>query len=212
MKKFFTNVTFIGALMVAVWTNTVLAANTEGALTLIKDTTNKVLEVLKNEKDTLKSDPTRVYALADKIVLPHFDFERISKYALGKNWKQMNDKQLARFAKEFRDMLVRTYATALLTVAGDKVEVNYLPLRAEDGDKKVTVQTRVEYKGNKAAIDYKIYLNKSQKWQVYDVSAEGVSLVTNYRTEFNSDIQKIGVEALIQKIADSNEKARQGEK
>ena len=210
MRKFLTNLTFISALVVAVWTNTVFAASTEGALALIKDTTNKVLDVLKNEKDTLKSDPKRVYALADDIVLPHFDFERISKYALGKNWREMNPDQLKRFSKEFRDMLVRTYATALLTVSGDKVEVEYLPLRSEKGDKKVTVQTRVTYEGKKAAIDYKIYLNKSQKWQVYDVSAEGVSLVTNYRTEFNTDIQKIGVEALIKKIADNNKKAEQG--
>ena len=208
MRKFLTNLTFISALVVAVWTNTVFAASTEGALALIKDTTNKVLDVLKNEKDTLKSDPKRVYALADDIVLPHFDFERISKYALGKNWREMNPDQLKRFSKEFRDMLVRTYATALLTVSGDKVEVEYLPLRSEKGDKKVTVQTRVTYEGKKAAIDYKIYLNKSQKWQVYDVSAEGVSLVTNYRTEFNTDIQKIGVEALIKKIADNNKKSR----
>jgi len=211
MRKFFTNMTFMSALIVAVWTNTVLAADTEGAMALVKDTTNKVLDVLKDEKDTLKSDPTRVYALADEIVLPHFDFERISKYALGKNWSKMSDSQFKRFTKEFRDMLVRTYATALLKVSGDKVEVDYLPMRTEKGDKKVTVQTVVKYEGNQVSIDYKIYLD-SNKWQVYDVIAEGVSLVTNYRTEFNTDIQKIGAEALIQKIADSNEKARQGKK
>jgi len=211
MKKVFTSVSFMYALIFAVWANVALAANTEDAMALVKDTTNKVLEVLKNEKDTIKSDPTRVYSLADQIVLPHFDFERISKYALGKNWKQMSKDQLTRFTKEFRDMLVRTYATALLTVSGDQVEVEYLPMRTEEGDKKVTVQTIVKYEGNKVSIDYKIYFD-SKKWQVYDVIAEGVSLVTNYRTEFNTDIQKIGVEALIKKIADSNEKARKGEK
>jgi len=211
MRKFFTNMTFMGALIVAVWTNVVLAASTDGALALVKDTTNKVLDVLKNEKDTLKSDPTRVYALADEIVLPHFDFDRISKYALGKNWREMKPDQLTRFTKEFRDMLVRTYATALLKVSGDKVEVDYLPMRTEKDDKKVTVQTVVKYEGKQVSIDYKIYLDSS-KWQVYDVIAEGVSLVTNYRTEFNTDIQKIGAEALIQKIADSNEEARQGKK
>jgi phospholipid transport system substrate-binding protein len=211
MRKVFTNMVFIYALIVAIWANVSLAANTDGAMALVKETTGKVLKVLTDEKDKLKSDPSHVYQLADQIVLQHFDFERISKYAVGKNWKEMNADQQTRFIKEFRDMLVRTYATALIAVSEDKVEVEYLPLRTEEGDKKVTVQTIAKYEGKKVSIDYKIYFN-SQKWQVYDVIAEGVSLVTNYRTEFNTDIQKIGVDALIQKIADGNAKARQGGK
>jgi len=216
MRKFFTNMTFMSALIVAVWTNTALATDTNDPIpmALVKDITNKVLEVLKKEKGPQNND---TWKLIDQIMSPHFDFRRISKNVLrvrGKNWLDiMNDSQFKRFTKEFRDMLVRTYATALLKVSGDKVEVDYLPMRTEKDDKKATVQTIVKYRDERVSIDYKIDFNpKENKWQIYDLIIGGVILVTNYRAEFNASIQKIGAEALIQKIADSNEKAGQGQK
>ncbi|MEN9461604.1 MAG: hypothetical protein RIS84_1624 [Pseudomonadota bacterium] len=176
----------------------------EDAQTLVKETTDAMLDALTAEKNTIKSNPERVYALVDKIVLPHFDFERMSRFVLGQNWAQATPAQQGKFVQEFRRLLVRTYATALVETAGQAVEISYLPVREESGADRVTLQTQVKASGKQPiALDYSMYLLNGE-WKVYNISAGGVSLVTTYRTEFNNDISSGGMDKLIAKIAARN--------
>lgn len=176
----------------------------EDAQTLVKETTDAMLDALTAEKNTIKSNPERVYALVDKIVLPHFDFERMSRFVLGQNWAQATPAQQGKFVQEFRRLLVRTYATALVETAGQAVEISYLPVREESGADRVTLQTQVKASGKQPiALDYSMYLLNGA-WKVYNISAGGVSLVTTYRTEFNNDISSGGMDKLIAKIAARN--------
>lgn len=179
-------------------------ATPEDAQTLVKETTDAMLSALTAEKNTIKSNPERVYALVDKIVLPHFDFERMSRFVLGQNWAQATPAQQGKFVQEFRRLLVRTYATALVETAGQAVEISYLPVREESGADRVTLQTQVKASGKQPiALDYSMYLLNGA-WKVYNISAGGVSLVTTYRTEFNNDISSGGMDKLIAKIAARN--------
>lgn len=182
------------------------------AQALVKDTTDKMLSALRAEskKGNLKSNPHQVYQLVDQIVLPHFDFERMSMFVLGKNWKMASADQKKRFTKEFRDLLVRTYATALVESAVEGVKVEYLPIRANPGDNPITLKAKVHYNGKILNVDYGMY-EKGGVWKVWNISTEGVSLVENYRTEFNNDISKDGMDALIEKIAVRNQSDRKGQ-
>ncbi len=196
------------------WTFAVLltlssvAMASEEAKDMIQATTDKMMSALQAEQSSLESDPAKVYKLVDEIVLPNFDFERMSQLVLGKNWKKASDSQKTEFVSAFRDLLVRTYATAIAKAVLKEggVEVNYLPVNAEADAKWVTVKTLVQYQGENFAIDYNVYPEpSSQQWKVFNVVVEGISLVTNYRTEFNNDISSIGIEKLIEKIKSRNE-------
>ncbi len=180
------------------------------AQALVKNTTDEMLSALRAEKGNLKSNPSRVYQLVDRIVLPHFDFERMSMFVLGKNWKIASADQQKRFTKEFRDLLVRTYATALVESAVENVNVEYLPIRANPGDNRIILKAKVHYNGKVLNVDYGMY-EKGGVWKVWNISTEGVSLVENYRTEFNNDISKDGIDALIEKIAGRNQSDRKGQ-
>jgi len=190
MKYVVLRATFLGIFMLAalnVW-----AANIAEAQDLIEKTTDKVL-------DTLKNDSSQVYNLVDKLVLPHFDFTRMSRLVLGKNWKKAKKSQKRRFTKAFRGLLVRTYSSALLKATENVRKITYVTTKPK-GTEKAKVSAKVHQTGGKILkVDYAMRFKKS-KWKVYNITVAGVSLVRNYRSEFAQDFQTIGMEKLINKI------------
>jgi phospholipid transport system substrate-binding protein len=169
---------------------------------LVRDTSSRMLVALKTQKAQIEEDKSRIYALVSDIVLPYFDFRRMATWALGRYWRDANPDQQERFVVEFREMLVRTYGIALADYSDQKIV--YLPLRAEPGDRDVTVRTEIEQAGGPAIqITYSMYLT-TDGWKVYDVSINGVSLVTNYRTTFASIIRKDGMDSLIKQLQNRN--------
>lgn len=169
---------------------------------LVRDTSDRMLAVLQAQHDAIEADPARLYGLVDEIVLPHFDFERMSRWALGKHWRQADAQQQREFVNQFRTLLVRTYGTALLEYTGQ--QVNYLPVRISADGKDATVRTEVIKPGAPPIpINYSMYLG-NQGWKVYDVVIDGISLVSNYRTTFAAEIRNHGIDALIRRLADRN--------
>jgi phospholipid transport system substrate-binding protein len=177
---------------------------------LVKETSDKMLAALKQEKDNLKKEPARVYALVDEIVLPHFDFERMSKLVLAQNWKTATPEQQKRFAEEFRALIVRTYATSLIDYADEQVK--FLPVQSEAGANRVTVRTEVvkPATGSAIPINYEMY-QVGDTWKVFNVEVENVSLVLNYRTSFADQIQRDGLDKLIASLADKTTAANKPE-
>ena len=172
---------------------------------LVADTTQKITTALRNEQDKIKTDPNRLYEIVDKVVLPHFDFHRMSSWVLGKYWRKASPKEREQFTREFRTLLVRTYAKALNDNYDRKI--NMLPVHMKPGDDDVTIHTEVEQKaGFPIPIDYKMYI-KGNEWKVYDVSVDSVSLVANYRTSFAQEIRKDGLPKLIARLADRNKQS-----
>ncbi len=172
------------------------------ASALVKNTTDRMLAALKDRKAELDASPQIIYGLVDEIVLPHFDFERITGSAMGRYWRDASTEQRQALINAFRQMLVRTYARALLTYSGQ--EIRMLPLRPGKRPEQVTVRTQVnEAGGPDIPIDYQLYL-KDDAWKVFDISIDGVSLVANYRSSFAAQIRRNGINGLIQALEARN--------
>jgi len=185
----------------------VQAAST-GPDELIKQTSEQVLKTLSENKSLYKKQPEKILSLVNEIILPHLDFNAMSKLALGKNWRKANKIQRAQFVDAFKGMLIRTYSTALTEYTGQKIE--FLPYRPPaKGKITVTVKTRInQSNGPYIPIDYRLRI-KNDVWKVYDIKIDGISLVTNYRNTFSADIRRMGMDGLIEKLqAKKNAKAK----
>ena len=172
---------------------------------LVRETGEKVLSEVGARKADLEANPALIYPLVESTVLPHFDFRRMSQSALGRYWPDASDEQKTAVTNEFRELLVRTYATALLGYTGQKIQ--YLPVQYQPGDEKVMIPTRIAASDNAPPIpiNYRLQLTDA-KWMVYDVVIDGVSLITNYRSQFATEVRRNGIDGLISALADKNGK------
>lgn len=142
----------------------------------------------------------------DEVIYPQVDFNRLSALVLGRHWKEANKDQQERFKKEFKTLLVRTYSRAFIEFK--EWSVRFLPLHMNEGDKKLIVKTEVLQPGQQPiGVDYRMALTRDG-WKVYDITIEGVSLVTNYRNSFKTDIERTGsLEGVIDTLASRNAEA-----
>ena len=178
------------------------AAAQEAPDALVKRTTDEVLAIIKADKDLQSGNISKVVQLAEQKVLPHFDFERMTRLAVGRNWNQATPEQKQALTKEFRTMLVRTYSSSLSQYRNQTIEVK--PAKVGAGDKEATVRTAVIQQGGPPIpIDYAMEKMDSG-WKVYDVVIDGASLVTTYRGSFNEQVQRGGIDGLVKTLADRN--------
>lgn len=169
-------------------------------------TTNQILSEITAQNDELANSPDRFYQLLENIVLPQFDFVRISRLVLGKNWRRATRRERINFTREFREFLVRTYATALLNYRGQ--EIRYFPYRQLPEATKITIKTEVSENGAPPIpINYHLYRSKD-KWKIYDVVIDGVSLVSNYRSSFSAQIRRSSLSDLTVQLAERNRPQR----
>jgi phospholipid transport system substrate-binding protein len=185
---------------------TLSASQPEGARQLVEETSHKMLSILQEKQALIVEHPEEIYRLVDELVLPHFDFERMVRWTMARNWRDASASQRERLVEEFRSMLVRTYSTALNEYANAKIR--YLPLRSRSGDTEVTVRTEAEVAGGlPVPVDYSLYLNDNGAWKVFDVAIDGLSLITNYRSSFASEVRASGIDGLIEKLSARNRQA-----
>ena len=169
---------------------------------LVRTTTDEVLAIIKADKDLQSGNTRKIAELAEAKVLPHFDFTRMTRLAVGRNWAQASEAQKEALTKEFRTLLVRTYSTSLTQYRDQKIEVKPTTMGADD--KEVTVRTAVIQQGGPPIpIDYAMEKTDTG-WMVYDVVIDGASLVTTYRGSFNDQIQKGGIDGLLKTLAERN--------
>jgi phospholipid transport system substrate-binding protein len=169
---------------------------------LAKSVTEEVLAVLRADKDIQAGNTKKVVDLVETKVLPHFNFTRMTRLAVGANWRQASPEQQKQLTNEFRTLLVQTYAATLAAYRDHKVE--FRPLRVQPDDTDVVVKTSiVQPAGKPVTVDYR--MEKTDKgWKVYDVVVADLSLVQNYRGTFNAEVQKGGVDGLVKALADKN--------
>lgn len=172
---------------------------------LVRTTIEKINQLLKVDRDVDREDPRRLYAMIDlcEEVLPHIDFHGMAKSVLGPSWQRASADQRARFTREFRNLLIRTYATALRK--HNDQQIVYLPSFGKPGDKTAVVKTEIKQSsgGPNVQINYSFYRAHSV-WKLYDVTIDGVSLVTTYRSTSADLIRKDGIDSLIAGMAKSN--------
>ena len=189
---------------------TAAGTNTQAAQTLITTTADRMLSALKSEDKILRNNPRRVHKLVDKHLLPHIDFEYMSRLVLAKSWSGATADQRKRFIHEFRQFLIRFYTAALIEYTkGHSIPqdvMQFLPLRTVHGETKVTVRSEIRQPESTQAVpvNYLLYLNGNQ-WKVYDVNVDGISMVVNYRSNFMREIRKAGLDGLIARLAKRNE-------
>ena len=168
----------------------------------IKQVTEDVLEIVRNDKDIQSGNTQKAIDLVDKKVLPHFDFLHMTALALGKDWRKATPQQQQQLTAEFKTLLVRTYSNALTGYKNQKVV--YKPFKMNAGETDVLVRTEVLQPGSKAIqLDYSLE-KKESGWKVYDVTVAGISLVTNYRDQFAQEVRNGGVDGLIATVAAKN--------
>ena len=174
-----------------------------GPQQLIKQTTDKVLSEIKLNSDGYRANPDKLTALVNEVVLPYFNFVAMTNLALYRHRNEFNEEQKIRIVSEFKTLLIRTYGMALLEY--NNQEVNYLDMIGSVEKGKVKVKTEVTQAGGSAIpLDYSLRRGK-EGWQVYDIQVDGISLVTNYRSSFDREINKNGVEGLIKLLSDRNQ-------
>ena len=173
---------------------------------LVKRTADDVLAVVKTDQDIQAGNQDKVFALAEEKIIPNFNFDKVSRLVLGKNWTKATPEQKTAFQAEFRSLLIRTYATALSKYKNQTID--YKPLRLADGATSATVKTLIVQPGGQPiAVDYSLEKH-TDAWKVYDIVIEGVSLVTNYRSQFTQEIRQNGLDSLIKKLSDKHKAAQ----
>jgi phospholipid transport system substrate-binding protein len=170
---------------------------------LIKTTVHDVLEIVRNDKELRSGNQKKMLELVDAKVLPHFNFEHMTKLAVGKSWRTATADQKKQLMSEFRILLVRTYTKAFTSYRDQVVEVK--PFKLDPAATEVTVKTAIVKPGSQQPILVDYDMEKMPDgWKVYDLTVEGVSLVTSYRGTFADQVQQVGIDGLIKTLVDKN--------
>lgn len=168
---------------------------------LVRGVTDEVLTVLRQDKDLKAGDRARAIRLIDEKIAPHFDFARMTALAVGPPWRQASPPEREALTREFRTLLVRTYANAL-TAYRDQT-VHFPPSPQAQGDD-VVIRSQIRQSGAAPiGLDYRLRRG-ADGWKVFDVAVDSVSLVTSYRGSFAAELAKGGPQALIDTLREQN--------
>ena len=169
---------------------------------LIRNTVKDVLELISKDKKDTDVGQKKLLAFIDARVLPNFNFEHMTKLAVGRPWREATPEQRAALIAEFRTLLVRTYTKAF-TLYKD-VSVDTKPVTVPGGVTEVTVKTTILRPGA-PAIPVNYEMEKTETgWKAFDVSVEGVSLVATHRGSFAEKVQQSGIDGLITSLVELN--------
>jgi phospholipid transport system substrate-binding protein len=172
---------------------------------MVKRVSQETLATIRSDPLVQAGDQAHIRDLIEAKLAPHFDFTRMTALAMGRNWRSATPEQQKELANQFRALLVRTYAGALNQYRNEQID--YKPFKMNPDDTEVTVRTVVtKTSGQPVSIDYSLE-KTAEGWKAYDVVVAGVSLVTNYRDEFNAQIKNGGIDGLIKTLADRNKGA-----
>lgn len=197
----------IGALFVAsflsAWPVWALAAD-EAPDAFINRITNETLNTIKADPALRGGDMGKIMQLVDNQLMPHVNFQRMTALATGPAWRRATDAQKKRLQEEFKILLVRTYAGGLNQINDQVVVVK--PLRPNQPDKNLVVNTDLRGQGSPVQFDYRLEKTPGQGagWMIFDMNILGVWLIENYRNQFTQEINAGGIDALIASLAARN--------
>jgi len=205
-KSLFVFFLFAMVITIAIKSEKLIAA--EDPIIMLKGATERLMDVLRKNKETLKSNPGRIYSIVNEYVLPYTDFEEMSKWVVGRNaWNEASLETRNQFIKEFKTMVVNAYAKSLLAYSDQTIE--FLPERQNSQGR---VQVSSVIRGGERGplrIDYRM-IQAGNSWKVYDIIIEGVSLMQGYRSQFSEDVSGGGMDAVVEKLQQHNARKAQG--
>ncbi len=181
---------------------------TEGPVAVVRQASQQVLTALNKNEGKLKDNPALAEKLVREDLLPYFDFDFTSQLVLGRAWRTATPAQRKEFEQAFLHYLTETSAKGVSGFHGAKVQV--LPFRGNTSDQFVTVQTRVTAENHEpVSVDY-VLRKTPDGWKAFDVKFAGVSYVQTYRNEFQSEIQRTSLQALIKRLQNAQEPVAAG--
>ncbi len=182
-----------------------IAGETQSPKEMLERVAQQMLKVLQERDVELRQDPGKLQDLVEELLVPHVDLEVVSRWVLGKYWRKATPEQRKRFAEEFKKMLIRFYSSALLEYADFKFR--FYPVKMKKDARRVVVRSEVMRTGGPPhTVNYSLIRRKGT-WKVYDVTIDGVSVVTTYRSSFAEEIRRVGIDGLIKKMASWNREA-----
>lgn len=176
-------------------TVTVSNAVANGPAEIVTSNVEDVVAAIKQSKDKRS-----LFEIADKKVAPNFDFSAMTRTAVGRAWRDATPEQQQQLEVAFRGILVQTYTTALGSFKVGDLVVDVRPVSVKAGQDEVTVKSVAKQSGKQpVSIDYRM-VRSTSGWKVVDVVIENLSLVTNYRDSFASEISRGGIDGLVQTL------------
>lgn len=176
---------------------------------MLQRVTQEMISALRQNDQALQQHPEKIYGIIETILVPHIDWVAMSRWVVGRNaWQNASDASKQRFVKEFKELLIRTYASTLR--AYNNQTIDYLPIRGGiQGKPRVQVGSLIKEPGREPIrVSYRL-VNKGANWQVYDITIEGVSLLKGFQSQFATEIQQNGLDKLIDHLREHNEKPLQ---
>ncbi len=192
---------FFACLMsVAVW-----AEPQPAPVVMLQNTSDQLIAALKQNKASLKKNPDVVYQIVDKILVPHVDLMGMSRSVLGRDaWTTATPDQKQRFAAQFKDLLIHTYASALSNYNNQTVQ--FLPIRGglSSTQARLQVNSQILQQGGPAiSVSYRL-IKENNDWKVYDFSVDGISMLESFRSQFAAELNQGNLDGLINRLAEHN--------
>jgi phospholipid transport system substrate-binding protein len=174
---------------------------------LVSERISELQTRLRENADAIRTDKSIAYKISDELIAPYIDFPRITQLVIGKYWRDASETQQTKLIHEIRELLVRSYVTAMTSYIDELVSkdnmVEFLPSRYKPGDRKASVRANIALGGRPAAeVQYQMYFR--DEWKIYDIVIEGISLAITYRTSFGELIKRDGLDNLIAQLAERN--------
>ena len=170
---------------------------------LVKSVADDVLAGLRQDPDLRAGSQAKFAELLEQKVAPHFDFERMARLAVGRGWRQATPEQQNALLEPCLALRIRAYSSAYTAYKDIAIEVKPVRMHSNDNDLQVRTEIKVPNSGQSISVDYSMYKAGSD-WKIYDVTVEGVSLVTTYRSTFAEEIRQSGVDGLIKSLQEKN--------
>lgn len=190
-----------------------ISVSAEPPEVMLENLSRQMINTLKAERETIRRNPVRLFEIVEKMLVPHVDMQRMSRWVLGKHWRTASTLQKQRFTREFQHLLVRFYSAALLEDPNkldemlanlDENIISFQPARFSKDAKQSIVKATVHLNdGPEIPVSFRLY-KSSESWKVIDVTVDGISMITNYRSSFATEIRRDGLEAMINKLSDRN--------
>lgn len=174
---------------------------------LLEQRIHQLVVRLRDNSEAIRKDKSVAYKISDELIVPIIDFPRIARLVIGKYWRDASDTQKREITQEIRDLLVRSYVTAMSSyiddLVSDKNMIQFQPSHYQAGDRKASVRADIALGGRPPAqVKYQLYF--AGQWKIYDISIEGISLALTYRTSFGEQIKREGLDGLIAQLAERN--------
>ncbi len=194
----------IASALVMVIASSTAVAEEHPAQILVVDAISAMLAVFKEDGERLKSDPVYLQSKVDELIVPNLDFDTMTKLAVSKFWRRADKSQQEQLVTEFTMLLLNTYTGALTEYSGETIE--FQPFRPESREDRATVRAVFSQSGGSdVPVVYKLQDKKG--WSIYDIEVNEISLVTSYRSAFSNEIEKGGIDGLIEAMKDRNGKS-----